>query len=267
MASLTSGTPRTDTTSAGSAVDSTDPKDRDVAPVAVIIPLHDDSAPLATLLDRIATWSQRPDEIIVVTPDPGAGDALQTLAVRHGITLMVRDGTRGARLAAGARTASAPVLWFVHADADPDPRSLEHITAAIAAGAEAGCFRFRFQGPRTWIRWLLETLIALRIRCGGVAYGDQGLFVKRDVYEACGGHADQPLFEEVRWVRAVKARGGFRVLAPAIGVSARRWERDGWLARTLHNRWLAIRYMLGTPADRLAQAYRRPLRDNREAPR
>ncbi len=262
---------------------------RPVAPVAVIIPLHNDVAQLATLLDKVATWSQAPAEIIVaataastgtdvdVDIDTGAGagvDALDHadaaipgLARQHGAILMVRTGTRGARLAAAARMASAPLLWFVHADADPDPHCLEHIDEAIAAGAEAGCFRFRFRGSDTWMSRFLEVCIAWRIRCGGIAYGDQGLFVRRDIYELCGGHVDQPLFEEVRLVRAARARGRFRILATGIGVCARRWERDGWLTRTLHNRWLAIRYMLGAPADRLAQAYRRPLRDNREAQR
>jgi hypothetical protein len=258
---------------------------RPVAPVAVIIPLHNDVAHLATLLEKVATWSQAPAEIIVAAATASTGAdvdagadavvdaqdhadaALPDLARQHGFMLMVRAGTRGARLAAAATMASAPVLWFLHADADPDPCSLEHIDDAISAGAEAGCFRFRFRGPGTWMSRFLEMCIACRIHCGGIAYGDQGLFVRRDTYELCGGHIDQPLFEEVRWVRAAIARGRFRVLTTGIGVCARRWEHDGWLTRTLHNRWLAIRYMLGAPADRLAQAYRRPLRDEREAQR
>lgn len=232
------------------------------APVAVIIPLRDDTQALETLLNTLASWPRHPAAVIAVTATVDA--ALQTLADRLKITLLVHDGTRGARLAAAASFATEPVLWFVHADAKPDPKSLEDIIDAVADGAEAGCFRFRFQGRRTRTMRLLEMLIGLRIRCGGIAYGDQGLFVTAEGYRACGGHTDQPLFEEVRWVRAMKSRGRFRVLACPIGVATRRWERDGWLARTLHNRWLAIRYMLGTPADRLVTAYRRPLRDSRE---
>jgi hypothetical protein len=45
------------------------------------------------------------------------------------------------------------------------------------------------------------------------------------------------------------------VLPERIGVSTRRWERDGWIARTVQNRWLALRYAAGASPDRLAAAY------------
>src|SRR5690606_8091020 len=131
------------------------------------------------------------------------------------------------------------------------------IRRALAAGAESGCFAFSFQGRRTWYKSVLERAVAARLRLGGVAYGDQALFATRAAYEACGGFSDQPLFEEVRLVKRLRRRGTFRVLPERVGVSTRRWERDGWIARTAHNRWLALRYALGASPERLAGAYGR----------
>jgi hypothetical protein len=147
------------------------------------------------------------------------------------------------------------VLWFVHADALPSPVGLQAIAAALTEGAESGCFRFTFRGEAAWYKSLLARLVALRVRAGGVPYGDQGLFVRRDVYLACEGFPHQPLFEEVRLVKRLRQRGTFRPLAEPIGVSPRRWERDGWWRRTLRNRWLALRYLLGASAERLARVY------------
>ena len=65
--------------------------------------------------------------------------------------------------------------------------ALETIQRTLAAGAESGCFRFAFQGGPTWYKRLLEESVALRVQLGGVAYGDQALFVTRDAYEACAG--------------------------------------------------------------------------------
>ena len=56
-------------------------------------------------------------------------------------------------------------------------------------------------------------------------------------------------------MNTLKRRGHFLALALPIGVTARRWERDGWWYRSLTNRGLAIRYMLGVPAQRLAHHY------------
>ncbi len=225
------------------------------APVTVVVPLRQDTQALAALLRRMRDWSLPPAQVMVTTDH--ASDALRELAAAHRVTVMTQEGTRGSRLHAAAGAATFGILWFVHADAEPDARSVEQITAAVAAGCEGGCFRFRFQGQRTWSRRLLEVMIGLRFRAGGTAYGDQGLFVTREAYERSGGFEDQALFEEVRLVRELRKRGRFRVLDAPIGVCTRRWDRDGWLLRTLHNRWLAVRYMLGVPVDRLARDYRR----------
>ncbi|HET7131675.1 MAG TPA: hypothetical protein VFJ95_05470, partial [Gammaproteobacteria bacterium] len=62
----------------------------------------------------------------------------------------------------------------------------------------------------------------------------------------------------------LRARGTFRVLPMAIAVATRRWERDGWLERTVHNRWLALRFALGERPEALAARYRPLLRSLEE---
>lgn len=223
--------------------------------VAVVIPVLGDEPALGALLARLAR--QRPAEVIVVS---GRADgAVGALCRAHGCKHVETAPSRGAQLHTGALEAAAPVLWFLHADAEPPSDAVELISTAVRHGAESGCFRFGFQGPSSWYKRLLARLVALRIRCGGMVYGDQGIFARRDVYLALGGFPAQPLFEEVRLVRRLRARGTFRVLPRALAVATRRWERDGWLARTLHNRWLALRYALGGEPTALAASYRATL--------
>ena len=230
------------------------------ARIAVVIPVLGDEAELARLLRLLRL--QQPEAIVVVS---GCADACAAALCReHACTYLETAANRGAQLDAGARAATAPVLWFLHADAAPPAGALRAIDAALRNGGESGCFRFAFQGPATWYKRLLALLVALRVRCGGMVYGDQGVFVRRDVYLECGGFAPLPLFEEARLVRRLRARGTFVVLPQALGVATRRWERDGWWRRTLHNRWLAIRFMLGARPEALAASYRRLLRSEQE---
>jgi hypothetical protein len=91
----------------------------------------------------------------------------------------------------------------------------------------------------------------------GEVYGDQGLFASRAAFERAGGFAEEPLFEEVPLVRALKRAGGFRVLDEPIVVSARRWQQDGFWRRTLENRLLALGHAAGLSPRRLARWYRR----------
>jgi rSAM/selenodomain-associated transferase 2 len=220
--------------------------------IAIVIPVLGDALYLAELLPQLRR--QYPAEVAVVT---GRADAaVAALCRAHDCRYVEAAANRGIQLDAGARVTTSPVLWFVHADAAPPPDALQAIAAALRSGADSGCFRFAFQGPERWYKRLLAWLVALRVRCGGMVYGDQGIFVVRARYLECGGFAPLPLFEEVRLVKRLRSRGTFRMLPQALGVSTRRWERDGWLRRTAQNRWLALRFMLGAPAASLAARYR-----------
>jgi len=231
--------------------------------VSVVIPVLDDRRALAALLDRLAGLEPPPDELIVV--DAGDEDACRRLAEARGaLYLRCRPG-RGRQLAAGAAAARGRVLWFLHADAWPERAAVAAIERAITAGAVGGWFRFRFRGDATAWKRCLAALTNWRCRLGGIPYGDQGLFMLRAAYLAAGGFPDQPLFEEVPLVRRLRRIGDFRGLPQAIGVSPRRWERDGWLRRSLHNRLLAIGYLLGLPPGTLARYYR-PMHAGKQGP-
>lgn len=221
--------------------------------VAMIVPAYRDTPAVHTLLDATKDWSPSPARIVVVSGEPD--DALERLCVERRHAYIEGPPCRGAQLDLGARAADSHVLWFVHADAAVPPGAIAAIRRAVAQGAESGCFGFAFQGEPAWHKTVIERLVALRLRLGGIPYGDQALFATRSAYRQGGGFAHRPLFEEVPLVRALKQRGTFVVLPERVGVSTRRWERDGWLARSLHNRWLALEHALGVPSERLARAY------------
>jgi len=226
------------------------------AAVSVIVPVSRDTDGARNLFENARRWRPPPREIVVVSAE--ADPELAALCAAHGHRCLAVDApNRGAQLDLGARSAAGSILWFLHADCTAPDNGVETILRAVEDGAESGCFTFAFHGERTWYKLLIERGVAARLRLGGVAYGDQALFVTRDAYAACGGFPHEPLFEEVRLVKCLRRRGTFRILSERVGVSTRRWERDGWLRRTAQNRWLAFRYALGAPPARLAAAYSR----------
>ena len=220
--------------------------------ISVVVPVLGDLPALRELLVSVRRMSPAPFEVIVV--DGGEDRSVASLCNRYGcIRLRTRSG-RGHQLHAGAMRAGGDAIWFLHADAEPGPDALDRIREQIEAGAVGGYFRFQFNGENTWYKSLLAMLINLRCRIG-IPYGDQGLFIRRANYPETAGFADVPLFEEVQFVRGARKAGRFCRIDAPLGVSARRWERDGWLRRTLQNRMLAFGYMLGVSPARLARRY------------
>ena len=221
--------------------------------IAIIIPVLDDARSLRDLLHAIRSWTSQPTEIIVAA---GSEDAeIADLSREHHCRHLGCEPCRGKQLDDAARTASAGTLWFLHADSQPAETSLIEIESARANDAHAGYFRFEFTGPRMWQKGIIERLVRLRTRLGGMPYGDQGLWISREAYLACDGFAHEPLFEEVRLIRRLRSRGRVAALSTPIGVAPRRWERDGWWYRSIMNRLLALGHTLGVPPARLASRY------------
>lgn len=220
---------------------------------SVIIPCYHDDGKLARLLEQLQQLPNKPCEIIVV--DAANSACCLNICKQFRVQRLVSEPCRGQQLRIGAMQATGDVLWFLHADAQLSTDSIRAISGALARGAIGGYFHFRFAKPRTWQAFILEPAIALRCRFG-VPYGDQGIFIKRSVYQQTGGHAPWPLFEEVPLVRSARRCGKFVSLSEPIFIDSRRWQRDGWWRRTWHNRRLAWNFMCGARPQELAARYR-----------
>jgi len=103
---------------------------------------------------------------------------------------------------------------------------------------------------------LIEWGANLRSKLLGMPYGDQGLLVQRVDYERAGGHPSIPIMEDVALVRALARVTPVRMLDASIRVSARRWEADGPLTRTIGNWVLVFRLLAGARPEELALRYR-----------
>ncbi|MEE8305823.1 MAG: TIGR04283 family arsenosugar biosynthesis glycosyltransferase [Gammaproteobacteria bacterium] len=226
--------------------------------LSVVVPSHRDAKALADLLPTLA---QDNCEIVVVGSEADA--TTTTLCEEFGARYIHTDPCRGGQLDAGAKHSSGNVIWFLHADAHPPKDAGAQIRTAVSQGATAGFFPFQFAGARTLGKTLLAAAINLRVKLGGIPYGDQGLFAMRQAYEMAGGFPHAPLFEEVRLVKRLRRQGHMIRLPTPLLISPRRWERDGWWQRSLNNRWLAVRFMFGAAPESLARRYT----GNRQPPR
>jgi hypothetical protein len=119
-----------------------------------------------------------------------------------------------------------------------------------------GGFRQQIEAPQSIYRWL-EWGNRLRIRWLGSAYGDQGIFVRREIYEASGGFPLVPLMEDVLLMRQLRRRYKVTLLPGPLHVSPRRWQANGPIRQTIRNWSLMTAFRCGVSPERLARFYRR----------
>ena len=71
---------------------------------------------------------------------------------------------------------------------------------------------------------LVGSLINLRSRLTRVATGEQGIFVRRTVFEEMGGFPEIPLMEDIAFSRMLKKKGKVACLMSQVVTSSRRWD-------------------------------------------
>lgn len=223
--------------------------------ISIVLPILNEEAYITACLDALQALRDQNCELIVV--DGGSRDRSVALAKPLADRVVVSAKGRSTQMNAGARQASGDIFWFLHADSQP-PSDAPHVIRAALTQPEHcwGRFDVRLSGYRPSLR-MVEFSMNLRSRLTGIATGDQGIFVRRELFERIGGYPPISLMEDIALSRALKRHSRPVCLRQCILSSSRRWERDGVARTILLMWWLRLAYFLGADPDGLARNYYR----------
>ena len=226
---------------------------------SVIIPCWNDGTALRVTLAGLAAL-RGVDEVVVA--DASESDECQSLATANGAKIVrCAAPNRGAQLNAGARLASGDIFLFNHADTC---LTQEHLDALHAATKEhphmaGGAFHRKFDERHLRVTYL-EKVARFLAKRGGTLYGDQSIFVRREVFERLGGFAEIPLMEDIEFSGRLQRTARMVVLDPPIGTSPRHHARRGAIRTSIRNGLMIALYRLGFPPEKLhAWYYRKPV--------
>jgi rSAM/selenodomain-associated transferase 2/rSAM/selenodomain-associated transferase 1 len=221
--------------------------------VSVIIPVRNEEENLKQLLPRLL--SKGVHEILV--SDGESTDRSVEIATRYGATIVTGAKGRAAQMNAAAARASGEFLLFLHADTDPPDDWLESIPILLnRPGTGAGAFRFAFREPVRFGR-IIEALVALRCRIFSLPYGDQGLFLRRSLFNRLGGFPDWPILEDLELVKRLSRLGRIEITEEKALTSSRRWSEKGVLRIFLLHQAILVGYLFGISPGKLAALRRR----------
>ena len=220
--------------------------------LSVVIPTLNESEALPGLLDDLR---QVPLELEIIVADGGSTDETRPIARATGARVLDGPLGRGMQMNAGAAATAAPMLLFLHADVRLPVTAREELVRAVKTGVDAAVWRLGIAASGAWPR-IMEFGARLRDRLGGLPYGDQGLLVRRTLFDEVGGFREIPIMEDVAIVRGLRKRVHIERLTAPVLVSPRRWEREGPYRAWLRNTLLISAYSVGVSPHRLARWYR-----------
>lgn len=226
--------------------------------ISIIIPVLNEAQTINATIRALRSQSadlQGTVEVIVVDGDP-AGRTCSAIEDQDVIRLLSKPG-RAKQMNKGAASASGEILLFLHADTVLEPGSLQKLGLAMENPQyAAGAFDLRIAAPGVPFR-IIERVSSYRSRLTRIPYGDQGIFIRSNIFQAIGGYPEIPLMEDVALMRQLKTGHYSTVFLSSKAItSARRWQEEGVVFTTMRNWVLITLYLLGVSPAKLARFYR-----------
>lgn len=223
------------------------------APISVIIPTLNSETTLGPVLVALAEALTAGLLAEVILADGGSTDETEKIADEVGAVFLTTPKGRGGQMVAASAVAKGEWLLFLHSDsvlADGWTKPvIKHLNRSDAA-----YFKLNFDDPSQPAR-IVAHWANFRARVFGMPYGDQGLLIKRGLYDEIGGFADIPLMEDVDIAR--KLKGQLTPLPASITTSADKYRKAGWVRRSVRNFWAVTRFRMGADPAKLAKEYYR----------
>ncbi|NRB46874.1 MAG: glycosyltransferase [Saprospiraceae bacterium] len=224
--------------------------------LSIIIPTLNEALSLQKLLPYLQTQIGMDVGVEIIIVDGGSTDASTDIAKRFDTTLVESDvQQRAYQLNKGAYRARGAIFYFLHADTFPPDQFISDIQKAIQTESVAGCFRLSFDWKHWFLRWHAWFT---RFNWDGFHYGDQSLFVRRDVFETLGGFKESlDIMEDYDLVRRLKREGGFIIAKKSVVTSARRYREVGVFRLQFLYYLIFILFRMGISQEYLYQLYHR----------
>lgn len=219
--------------------------------ISLIIPVYNEAGTIGQCLANLEALE---GEAEILFADGGSTDG--TLERLNGRAVVRCPKGRARQMNAAARQSGGDVLWFSHCDSVLPRDGLKQIEEAAERGAQFGCFLigFDYQGPFMGCNTALSNL---RSKLWHIAFGDQGMFVTRTLFQKAGGFPGLPIMEDYEFSRRMKKAGlPLRVLPGRIVTSGRRYRTNHPLLTMWHMFYLRCLYRAGVDAGEIARRYR-----------
>ena len=254
-----------------------DPNQASVYPglLSVIIPMYNEEKTIAGLLETLVPLAEGGAELLFC--DGGSSDRtmeilrerLPSLSV-HGASVWKNRDVPQIQIFCSSRKGRAwqmneaadrshgSVLFFLHCDSEVPEDAAKEISEVLKRFS-AGCFGIDFREKKNFFMYTCKWISNHRVKDRRVMFGDQGIFLQRELFYRIGKYPELPLMEDYQLSLSMKAAGvRFGMTKRHIYTSPRRFQ--GNTLQKLRVMWqmnrLRAAYRRGVPIEQIAAAYK-----------
>lgn len=220
--------------------------------ISVIIPVLNEEKQIEGLLSHLATWQ---GDFEILFADGGSSDNTVKIIGGRGKIITAPRG-RAFQCNVAAEAAKGEVFFFLHCDSRLAADAVLKIERAVGQGAAWGCFTLRFD-DKHFLMSIGSLKSNLRVRFSRIVFGDQGIFMTRELFGRIGGFPLLPIMEDYQLSLNLKQLAVKPLqINSVITTSARRFQAGG----RLKTAWLMHRlrrlYRKGVAIEEIADYYK-----------
>lgn len=221
--------------------------------ISIIIPIYNEEKTIEKLLDSLTPLKGRCEILFV---DGGSTDNTRQI-IGEQYPVFTSEKGRAKQMNFGAARSTGDVLFFLHCDSEVPKTALEEIEE-VMKHHKAGCFGIAFHS-RHFFMWTCRVISNHRVKDRKVMFGDQGIFIDRNLFFEVGMFPDMPILEDYQLSLTLKERGIRLGMAKhRIYTSDRRFE--GNTVTKLKVMWkmnrLRAMYRDGVAIEKIAALYK-----------
>jgi len=221
--------------------------------ISVIIPTLNEAE---TILTTIMSANSAP-EVELIVADGGSTDGTADIAAKAGTRVLVTSPGRARQMNAGAAVATGDVLLFLHADTTLPQGFDTYVRETLKENTVvAGAFEFKAIPSLPGMN-IIERLANWRSRRLQLPYGDQGIFVRAELFRKLGGFPEVQIMEDFELIRRIRRYGRVATANIPVLTSSRKWKARGVLSTTLLNQVIILGHLIGVPPEHLSTWYNR----------
>ncbi|RLA74016.1 MAG: glycosyltransferase [Epsilonproteobacteria bacterium] len=218
---------------------------------SIIIPVHNEKKTDIFLENILNNNTLKDYEIIVVDSN---NLTINQITNKNIVKISSKKG-RATQMNEGAKVATSSILVFLHCDTILPDGAFELIYQTLDDKIVAGAFDLSFDSDDKIITYIAK-IASYRSRITRLPYGDQTIFIKKDIFFEVGGYTDMPLMEDVNLMQKLKKHNyKIKILRQKIITSSRKLEENGPIKNSIKNFFLVSLYYIGFDIYKLAKYY------------
>lgn len=220
--------------------------------ISIIIPIYNEEATIKNTQAQLKALAR---DIEVIFVDGGSKDNTPNMIIEP-FRLVESEKGRANQMNKGAIESSGEVLFFMHCDSVL-PRNADEEIKAVMKSYQAGYFGIKFDTNNLLMKGC-QMMSNLRAK-HGIVFGDQGIFLKRELFFELGMFPKLPIMEDYQFSLNARAKGiSFGRTKSRIITSDRRFSGSNFHRFKIMYKMNALRakYRNGIDIELISKEYR-----------